>query len=207
MEAVRGFDTTTVGGCSPEERAAWLVGLQQLQDAAAAANLEVLASFDSNGDGETLHCARSTTSWLKGALHISGAEASRRVRLARQARNELRPAIDRLRAGEVSLEQVRIIGDAVRDVPEVHTDEVVQVLTDLATQAGVQEVANAGRHLREVLNPDGALASCEGDFNRRRFYMSPLLDGMVAVQGVFDPESAAKVNTALDPFMVPRQPN
>lgn len=206
LSVVDEFFAQDPAAIAPKERAAWLAGLQRLRSATEAFELSMLAAFDANGDGETLHCARSTTSWLKGALHISGAEASRRVRLSRQSRSELRPVVDRLRAGEVTLEQVRIIGDAVGDVPEEHTDEAVQVLTDLATQVGVQEVANAARHLREVLNPDGALTSCEGDFNRRRFYMSPLLDGMVAVQGVFDPESAAKVQTALDPFMLPSDP-
>ena len=41
------------------------------------------------------------------------------------------------------------------------------------------------------------------DFSRRRLHLSPLLDGMVAVDGLLDPESAATLDAALAPFLVP----
>jgi hypothetical protein len=45
---------------SPEERAEWLVTLQQLTDAAAAATLVATEVFDARGDAQTLQGAAST---------------------------------------------------------------------------------------------------------------------------------------------------
>lgn len=186
-----------------EERAAWLVALQQLRDAIAAAELSVVAPFDANGDGETLHCARSTASWMRGALRISGAEATRRVRLARQGRSELSATVAAMAAGEVTSEQAHLIGQAVRDLPPEHVQPAVKVLTDLAKQTGVADVALAARRVGEAANPDGSLTSCERDFARRRLYVSPMLDGMFSVNGVLDPEAGAALTTALQPFLTP----
>ena len=52
---------------SPAERAGWVVGLQQLTDAVAAATLTATEVFDASGDGQTLHGAASTQAWLRGA--------------------------------------------------------------------------------------------------------------------------------------------
>jgi hypothetical protein len=51
----------------PDDRAAWLAGLQQLVDAVAAATLTATEVFDANGDGQVLHGAASTQAWLRGA--------------------------------------------------------------------------------------------------------------------------------------------
>ena len=50
---------------SAEERAAWLVGLRTLIDSAEAVFTHTLAVFDAHGDGQTLHAASSTASWLR----------------------------------------------------------------------------------------------------------------------------------------------
>ena len=68
---------------SPGERAGWVVGLQQLADAVAAATLTAVEVFDADGDGQTLHGAASTQAWLRGACRVTGAEAAERVRIAR----------------------------------------------------------------------------------------------------------------------------
>ena len=71
------------GPSTPEERAAWLAGLRLVVDAAEAAFTTVLADFDTNGDGQVLHAAASTGSWLRGALGMPAGEASERVQIAR----------------------------------------------------------------------------------------------------------------------------
>jgi len=69
--------------------------LRQLVDTAEAHFLHVLATFDAHGDGEVLAGARSTTSWLRGALHLSGADAGGRVQLAGAAQTDLKITITR----------------------------------------------------------------------------------------------------------------
>jgi hypothetical protein len=79
-------------------------------------------------------------------------------------------------------------------------------LTDLAAQSDVTAVRTAGRHLRLVTDPEGTLRDAERQFERRYLTLSPLLDGMTAVDGLLDPESAALVSAALEPFIVPGGP-
>ena len=88
-------------------------------------------------------------------------------------------------------------------LPVENAEDVANILIDLATQVGADDLSAAARQVREAVNPDGALASCEKDFSRRRIYLSPLLDGMYTLDGILDPEAAAVVSTALQPFLVP----
>ncbi len=188
---------------TPEERAAWLAGLRQVADATESVFTQTLAAFDANGDGETLHAASSSTSWLRGALRLASGDASERVRLARGSRDLLADPVDALTAGEVTYDQVRAIERAVRVIPEHQREDAVTVLTDLAKQADVQAVRVAGQRLRFVTDPDGSLSASEKEFERRYLNLSPLLDGMTALDGLLDPESATMLNTALSPFLVP----
>jgi hypothetical protein len=98
VSACHPSDEASVVGApsSPHERAAWLVGLRRIVDAAEAAFTIVLADFDAAGDGESLHAAASTQAWLRGALGMASGEASERVRMARAIRGELSAAVEAL---------------------------------------------------------------------------------------------------------------
>ena len=191
---------------SPDDRAAWVAGLQQLSDAVAAASLVAVAAFDASGDGEFLHGAANTPSWLRGALGLAPGDAAERVRLARSARGLLSEPSEHLRQGTITYDHLRSIERSVRYVPEHQQDEAVALLTDLAAIAPVADVRNAGRHLRLVADPDGTLAECEQQFERRHLTLAPLLDGMTSVEGLLDAESAALMTAALEPFLVPTGP-
>ena len=210
LERVRGWSepvaSSPLPAGSPEERAAWVAGLQQLRDAVDAAMLSAVASFDASGDGEVLHGAASTASWLRGAFGLAPGDAAERVRLARGARGLLSSPAEHLREGTITYDHLRSIDRTVRFVPAHQQDEAVAVLTDLATVASVADVRTAGRHLRLVADPDGTLAECEQQFERRYLTLAPLLDGMTAVEGLLDAESAALLNAALEPFLVPTGP-
>ncbi|MEO8330541.1 MAG: DUF222 domain-containing protein [Candidatus Nanopelagicales bacterium] len=191
---------------SPQERADLLVGLRQLIDAAEAAFTTTLATFDSHGDGETLHASGSTSAWLRGALHLAPADASSRVLVARGAREHLQRPLTELSAGRVTFDQVRAIDTAVRRLPDDAKESAAELLTDLATRVDASQVRVAGRHLQHTLNPDGALAEANQQFERRFLHLSPLMDGMTVIDGLLDSEAATTLSTALAPFMVPVGP-
>lgn len=191
---------------TPDERAAWVAGLQQLRDAVDAVMLDTVASFDAAGDGEMLHGAASTQSWLRGALGVAPGEASERVRLARASRTLLDGAVKQLAAGSMTYDHVRAVERAVRHLPREHQSDAAAVLTGLATQSDVTAVRTAGRHLRFVTDPDGTFREAEQQYERRHLTLSPLLDGMTAVEGLLDPESASLLSAAIEPFLVPHGP-
>ena len=81
--------------------------------------------------------------------------------------------------------------------------QAVQLLTDLAQVAPVPDVRTAGKHLAHVVDPDGSLADCQHQFDRRYLTLAPLMDGMTALDGLLDAEAAALLTAALEPFLVP----
>lgn len=189
----------------PAERAEWLAGLRQVIDAAETTFTDVLAAFDADGDGDQLHAARSTVSWLQGALHLAPGDASQRVRVAR-ASHELDAPLTMLRDGRVTFDQVCAVQSGVRHVPLEQRSAAVTLLTDLATKVDAGRLRVAGRALRHAVDPDGALDAARDQFQRRYLELSPLLDGMTAVDGLLDAEATAALTQAMAPFLVPAGP-
>lgn len=194
-------------GVSADDRAAWVAGLRQLADATEAAFLGALGDFDAYGDGFVLHGAQSTASWLRGALHLAPGDAATKVRAARAASGVLAKPVAALVDGEVTWDQVVAIERTAHRLDEPSAaGEAVDLLTDLARCSDVTAVRVAGQRIRMTVDPDGSLRDAERDFTRRYLQLSPLLDGMVALDGLLDPESAATVGQAMAPFLVPAGP-
>lgn len=192
-----------LGAASPDVRAGWVLGLQQLADAVAAATLVATEAFDAQGDGNVLHGAASSQAWLRGACRISGAEAAERVRLARSSRGLLGESVEAVREGRITYQHLRAVERATRSMPDHQKLAATQLLTDLAEVATLSDVRVAGQHLAHVVDPDGSLAELERQFDRRYLTLSPLMDGMTAVDGLLDAEASALLTSALEPFLVP----
>lgn len=202
LGVVRGWSRFPVPP-SAEARAAELVGLRRLIDAAEARFTHVLAGFDAAGDGETLHAAASTASWLRGACHLSPGEASSRVFVARAGRDLLGDAINRVRDGRLTYAHLPAMQASLRPLPADTHEQAVTLLRDLAEKVSPDRVRMAGRALRETIDPDGSLREADKQFERRYLHLAPLLDGMTCVEGLLDAEAATKLTTALAPFLVP----
>jgi hypothetical protein len=187
------------------ERAEWLAGLRRVVDTAEVGFTAVLARFDAHGDAEVL-TGSSTATWCRTELRIGAGDAQSRLRLARLAgvEPELAAALRQVADGRLRFEQVRQIAHSVRSLDgDPRQGEAVTVLKDLAATADPSTIAAAGRRIRDVVNPDGALTARERQLQSRYLTLSPLLDGMTAVEGLLDAETTATVNAALAPLMVP----
>jgi hypothetical protein len=180
-----------------------LIQLRQLVDVGESLFLESLATFDAMGDAELLAAAPNAVSWLQGTLHLSAADAAQKVRVARASPTLLAKPCELLARGELSFAHVAAIERTVRDLPSATVEEAVTFLTDLAPSLDPARLRKAGRALRHTVDPDGAYAESQRQFDRRYLHLSPLLDGMTALDGMFDSESAAILATALAPFLVP----
>lgn len=155
------------GPAGAQQRIAWVRGLRQLIDAAEAAFARALDAVDAHGDVHVVDGARSTQSWLRGALRLAPGDASERVRIARGGRSLLAEPLRALADGDVVYDQVRAIGRDVAALPPDARQRAVDLLTDLARVADTAAVRVAGRRLRYVVDPDGARAEAEVQFERR----------------------------------------
>jgi Domain of unknown function (DUF222)/HNH endonuclease len=160
--------------------------------------------------------AATPTAWLADSLAMGGSEAHRWVKLAGLLRET--PAVDSaLAAGQVTVEQARVIAQTVHDLPagvgDASRQHAVQVLTNLAAQERLRPEVLA-RHretILEMVAPEVAeerlrreLERAErGAYDRRHFTMSRTGEGEYRLRGVFDAEMAAIVTAALDPLCKP----
>ncbi|MEO8106961.1 MAG: DUF222 domain-containing protein [Actinomycetes bacterium] len=186
-----------------QNRLAWLAGLRQLVDATESVYLEALDAVDSAGDVQSLHGARSTSSWLKGALHLAPGAASSHVKMARVSRHTLAHSLKDVRDGTMTMGHLAAIEGSLRRIPPEVTTEAAEVLGDLAKLVDVGRLRAAGKTLQHVVDPDGAFSNAQKQHDRRYLHLSPLLDGMVALDGLLDAEGAAALDAALAPFLVP----
>jgi len=192
---------------SPEQRAAVLAALRQLADATEAVFTAVLARFDACGDGQLLRAAPTTASWLRADLKLAPGDAAQRVGIARRSRDLLASPLAALAAGTVTFDQVRAVHRGSHRLPEACQADAVALLTDLAVAADITAVRVAGQRIQHVVDPGGALNDAQTRFDRRYLTLSPLLDGMTAVDGLLDAEAATALTDALAPSLVPAGPD
>jgi hypothetical protein len=137
----------------------------------------------------------SPVSWLAAWLRIGFGRASEQVKLAR-ALSDM-PATSRaLSEAEISGESARLLAAARAAAPDVFV-ESEEMLVDAARALPARELQSAIAYWRQ--NADGRAATEREQRlrERRRLHVSPLMDGMVRVDGDLDPESGQTVITAL----------
>lgn len=125
------------------------------------------------------------------------------MHLARASRHCMSTSLKLLREGLLTPEHIRAIERGIRNLPDQHQEPAVLMLNEAAERVDVEGLRQLIRHLAHAADPDGSARIAKQMFNRRRMHLSPMLDGMVALDAVLDPEGAATVSAALEPFLVP----
>jgi Domain of unknown function (DUF222) len=190
--------------------AAQVLALHRLVDQLDAACLRLLATVDARGaaGAERGVRAESTAGWLRGTLHMSPAAASRRVRTARALhRGPLGGTARALAAGQVSAEHATVLAETTAELPPAQVAEAEGVLVDAARRLDPPRLRRLTGHLRGVLDPDGAEQRGRARWERRGLWLSATVDGMVAVDGLLDPEAGETVRSALQPLARPTGPD
>lgn len=150
--------------------------------------------------------APSFTAWVRTRCAMTGGAAAQRVAVARTL--SALPEVDAaLEAGEVSYAHVACVGRLAEVAGAEALRPGVEVVVDAARRLIPDHFAIAMRHLRHLLDPEGALCEANGAYDRRWLRMSRLLDGLYAVDGVLDAEAGEAVKAALDRLMVPAGPD
>jgi Domain of unknown function (DUF222)/HNH endonuclease len=180
--------------------------LRRLVDRLEGQWLQRLAAVDTRGAAGANHGtpAPSTAGWLRNRLRMGASAATSCVRTARALfGGPLTETAQALCAGELSVAHASVLAHGASDLPDQVAKEAEPVLVAAARRLDPPRLRRLVAHLRQATDPDGADAQAERRHQRRGLWVAPTLDGMVALQGLLDPEGGHTVLAALEPLARP----
>jgi Domain of unknown function (DUF222) len=105
--------------------------------------------------------------------------------------------------GELSYPHAAALTRATQDLPVGTVTAAEPVLLEAARRLGPPLLRRAVNHLRYVTDPDGAEQQAQRRFERRGLWLSPTWEGMLAVDGLLDPEAGRRCWPPLTPSHAP----
>jgi Domain of unknown function (DUF222) len=183
-----------------------VLGLRRLLDRLEGHWLQQLATVDGRGaaGAEAGAEAGSTASWLRSRLRMGAGAAAGCVRTARALfRGPLAATATALTAGELSVAHASVLASGTQELPEQVTVEAEPVLVEAAGRLDPPRLRRVLGHLQHVADPQGADDRAERRHARRGLWLAPTWEGMVAIDGLLDPEAGHTLLAALEPLTQP----
>ena len=208
-EVVDGLAAQDLDGLPDAALAEQTLGLRRLVDRLEGEWLRLLAAVDGRGaaGAEQAIPAPSTASWLRGRLRLGATAAHSAVRTARALfRGPLTRTAQALCAGELSAAHAAVLAAGTHDLPTRTTAEAEPVLVAAARRLDPPRLRQAVAHLQQATDPDGADAQAERRYGRRGLWVAPTVEGMVALQGLLEPEAGQIWPTPWSPWPAPATP-
>lgn len=176
--------------------------------------LSRLARVDANGVA-ALETGSSTASWLRHHTGLPSGQASDLVRTARELGTSLGATETALGNGEITVHHARTIARTARLVhDQVRSEEagaavaeVERVMLEVGRAVDAGSLTGFATRVRQVVDPDGALADANRAHERRWLSTSTTLEGMVSIDGLLDAEAGAVLLTALASAATPQGPD
>jgi hypothetical protein len=187
-------------------RAERVLRLRRLLDRLEGHWLQELAAVDARGAAGAEHDqpAGSTASWLRHRLRMGASAAHRSVRTARALfRGPLAETATALTDGQLSPAHASVLAVSTQELPAHLTVEAEPVLVEAARRLDPARLRRVIGHLQLVADPDGAQAKAERHQQRRGLWLAPTLEGMVALDGLLEPEAGQTLLAALEPLARP----
>ena len=142
----------------------------------------------------------SAAAWVRERCRLSHGAAHATVTLARKL-TRLAETSHAFAAGDISRQHAVVIADACTAEREPAIVELEPQLVDAARAATPKQLHAIVRRVTDALDGDEGAGSDDAQHARRRLHLSPTLDGMVAVDGLLDPEAGEAALTALGALM------
>src|SRR5215213_10832317 len=153
--------------------------------------------------------SKSMQSWLRGRGRLSPAAAGQLVRNGR-ALDHLPALASAFADGAVTAEQVAVVAPVVKEdrrtaalAQGVDLEELDRVLTAVAAERHIQQLARVVHHYLSRLDPDGPEPDPTDD---RSLTLSTFSDGTVAIRGRLDVIGGEKLKTALEAILQADRP-
>jgi hypothetical protein len=137
-------------------------------------------------------------------LRLGAGAAASAVRTARALfRGPLAATAAALTSGELSSAHAAVVASGTHTLPEHLTGEAEPVLVEAARRLDPPRLRRVLGHLQLVADPDGADRDRERRHQRRGLWLAPTFEGMVAVDGLLEPEAGHTLLAALEPLARP----
>jgi hypothetical protein len=204
--AVDGLAVQDLDALADAALAERVVVLQRLLDRLEGQWLRTVAAVDGRGaaGADQGTQAASTAGWLRSRLRMGTSTASSMVRTARALfRGPLTQTGHALTAGELSVAHAQVLAQGTHDLPHHITAEAEPVLLAAAGRLDPPRLRQVIGHLQQVADPEGADRQAERRHQRRGLWLTPTWDGMVAVDGLLEPEAGQTLLAALEPLARP----
>jgi hypothetical protein len=193
-------------GLADAVRAERVLVLRRLLDRLEGHWLRELAAVDASGaaGAEDGMPAPSTASWLRARLRLGPGAAHRWVRTARALfRGPLTQTAAALTEGAISPAHASVLAHGTHDLADHTTAEAEPVLLEAARRLDPSRLRRVLGHLRLVADPDGAADQAERRHQRRGLWLAATWEGMVAIDGLLEPEAGHTLLAALEPLARP----
>jgi hypothetical protein len=204
VDGLAAQDLDRLGDAALSER---VMAMRGLMDRLEGQWLRALAAVDGRGaaGAEQGVQAGSTASWLRARLRIGAGTAAGLVRTARALyRGPLTGTAQALADGELSPAHAQVLAAGTHDLPAHLAADAEPVLLEAARRLDPPRLRRAITHLRLVADPDGTGEQAERRHGQRGLWLASTWEGMVAVNGLLDPEAGRTLLAALEPLARPR---
>ena len=105
--------------------------------------------------------------------------------------------------GELSPAHAQVLAAGTHDLPAHLAAEAEPVLLEASRRLNPPRLRRAIAHLRLAADPDGTGDQAERRHQRRGVWLASTWEGMVAVNGLLDPEAGPTLVAALEPLARP----
>jgi Domain of unknown function (DUF222) len=203
---VEALATEDLGGLPDGVRAERVLVLRRLVDRLEGHWLRELADLDARGaaGADQDQPAASTASWLRARLLLGPTAATSMVRTARALfRGPLAATAQALTNGDISVAHASVVAAGTQELANHVVTEAEPVLVDAARRLDPPRLRRVLAHLRLVADPDGADQARERRHAGRWLRLIPSFEGMVAIDGLLEPEAGQTVLAALEPLVRP----
>jgi hypothetical protein len=183
-----------------------VLALRGLVDRLEGQWLADLAAIDARGvaGADQGVQAGSTAAWLRARLRMGAGTAAGFVRTARALfRGPLTGTAEAWTTGAISPAHAMVLASGTQDLPAHVAAEAEPVLVAAARRLDPPRLRRVVGHLRLVADPDGADAQAERRQQQRGLWVTPTWEGMVALDGLLEPEAGQTLLAALEPLARP----
>ena len=200
-------DLDRLGDAALAER---VMALRGLMDSLEGHWLGELADLDARGaaGAEQGAQAGSTAAWLRNRLRMGPGTAAGLVRTARALhRGPLTATAQALAEGTISPAHAQVLAAGTHDLPDHLAADAEPVLLEAARRLDPPRLRRVIAHLRLVADPDTAQDRIQRQHQQRGLWLAATWEGMVAVNGLLDPEAGQTLLAALEPLARPTNAN